>query len=729
VTTALSLYRGEFLDGLSIQDSPLFEEWLGQRRAYYRQQVERLQMALADAEQPALLVDWGEIPGPGILYGRENELAQVERWLVGDQARLIGIYGIGGQGKTALAAALVRQLAQPSPNRSGRDIPPSPFQRIIWRSLLNAPHLDEILLDWIRFLSDYAVTELPSSLDRKIALLLELLRVRPSLLVLDNLESLLESGTRAGRFRPGYVAYGQLIGRFAQSEHQSCLLITSREQLSDIQPPFQLPAQAHHLFLSGVSAAEGVAILRGQKVQGDVRSLNALSVHYSGNPLALLLAAQAIHDLFVGDADDFLAQDRLIFEDIRDMLDAQIRRLAPLEFDLLLWLAVEREPVSLREMNANLVGSRDPSAVMDTLRSLKRRLLVESDTSPQASAAPVLFGLQNVVLEYLTEWLVATACQELEEGRLHILRSHGLLKAHTRTYVRESQQRLILKPIMTRMAALWGQANLGTRLRPLLDQLRQEDRVKTGYAAANLLHLLLVEGERLEAADFSHLSIQGAYLRNAHLPHVNFAGADLSGSVFTDRIGIIRSVAADPTDAYIAAGSEDGQVWIWHKADQSLHQTIQADTAYIFDIAFSPNGRLLACAGTHGALSLWEVASGRLYKRLQATDSAVKSLAFSPDGACLVSTGSKGEVNLWRIATGEIYRPHGKRDQGSLQSGWSAIGLCHRRPDHTLGVARAEDSILLARRRPGFAVKSGFSSQQGVGGWRLRGWFHLSMEL
>ena len=49
---------------------------------------------------------------------------------------------------------------------------------------------------------------------------------------------------------------------------------------------------------------------------------------------------------FAGDIDAFMGDEVLIFDDIRDLLDQQFARLAALERDILLWLAIEREPIT-----------------------------------------------------------------------------------------------------------------------------------------------------------------------------------------------------------------------------------------------------------------------------------------------------------------------------------------------------------------------------------------------
>ena len=83
-----------------------------------------------------------------------------------------------------------------------------------------------------------AVVVAPGRLDRsatgtglsaRLAVLLELLRDRPSLLVLDNFETVLEPGQREGRYRDRFAGYGAVLQGIGETRHQSCLVVTSRE--------------------------------------------------------------------------------------------------------------------------------------------------------------------------------------------------------------------------------------------------------------------------------------------------------------------------------------------------------------------------------------------------------------------------------------------------------------------------------------------------------------------
>ena len=59
---------------------------------------------------PAQRFDLIEMPEADAFYGRQAELVQLEAWIIQEQSRLVTILGIGGQGKTALAAQFVEEL-------------------------------------------------------------------------------------------------------------------------------------------------------------------------------------------------------------------------------------------------------------------------------------------------------------------------------------------------------------------------------------------------------------------------------------------------------------------------------------------------------------------------------------------------------------------------------------------------------------------------------------------
>src|SRR5258707_15848269 len=108
------------------------------------------------------------------------------------------------------------------------------LEYVFWRSLQNAPPLELFLRQCISFVSDQQHLDLPGEIDDQISLLIQYMRDHHCLLVLDNFESVLQPGRHAGHYREEYAAYGRLLQRVGEIQHQSCLLLTSREKPKEV---------------------------------------------------------------------------------------------------------------------------------------------------------------------------------------------------------------------------------------------------------------------------------------------------------------------------------------------------------------------------------------------------------------------------------------------------------------------------------------------------------------
>ncbi len=169
--------------------------------------------------------DWGDAIDVSFFYGRDLELAILEQWILGNSdpetpnkpCRMISLLGIERIGKTSLAVKISQQVQHR-------------FDFLIWRSLRNAPPIENILIQWIQFLSYRQEIIIPRTLDDQIICLLHYLRISRCLLVLDNFDPILQSGDMRGHYRDGYEGYGQLLRSIRDTSHQSCLIFTSREK-------------------------------------------------------------------------------------------------------------------------------------------------------------------------------------------------------------------------------------------------------------------------------------------------------------------------------------------------------------------------------------------------------------------------------------------------------------------------------------------------------------------
>src|SRR5258708_6460786 len=306
-----------------------------------------------------------------------------------------------------------------------------PFDVVVFRSLRDAPECSALLEDCLAVL---APVPLPQSLKRRLSLLLEELRSRRVLLVLDNLEVLLEEGDVLGRLRPGFEAYGHLLRQVTQMGHQSCLLLTSREKPASLRALESRRGPVRSLPLSGLGTGACTQLLAEHEVTGSPEERAHLGGVYAGNPLALNIVAETIIDLFEGQIDPFLAGGTVIFGSITELLEEQWARLSPWEQAVLCWLPTLREPVTLEDLLAVLVSPLAHGQVLEAVDGLRRRCLIERGQRAGS------FTLQSVVLEYVTSKLVTTASQEIGEGRLERLLQPGLSQPQPQAYLPHTQE-------------------------------------------------------------------------------------------------------------------------------------------------------------------------------------------------------------------------------------------------------------------------------------------------
>ncbi|MFN8489016.1 MAG: BTAD domain-containing putative transcriptional regulator [Caldilineaceae bacterium] len=599
--------------------------------------------------------DWNDVPEISKLYGRQMELGQLVRWLVdapgGPGARLVALLGIGGVGKTTLAATVAKAVALH-------------FDQVLWRSLLNAPPLDELLHNMLQRLADERLPNFPTRLDAQLALLLDYLRQRRCLLVLDNLESILDPD-QPGQMRPGYGGYAQLLQTVAERSHQSCLLLTSRERPQGMEHWEEDSPLVRTLVLEGLDAAAGRAMLTARGLSGPAADAASLVERYSGNPLALKLVAQTVQELFGGDIAAFLAVEAPIFDDVRIILDQQFARSSPLEQELLLWLAVERAPISAAMLRANLVQPPPMPRFLEALRALQRRSLLENGGQG--------FTLQNVVIEYLTEQLVEAVSQEILDLRFwildaevdesqskiqnlnsKILNRHALLKAQATEAIRKSQARLLLQPVAERLLVQLGKARLATQIERLLTTLRQTAPLAPGYAGGNLLNLLLALGLDVSGYAFSHLCVWQAYLRDAYLPDLQLVGADLRDAAFTQSVGAVLGLHFDDKGELVVMALREGILGLWRARTGELIRRVRMDGQTFHAAVLHTNGRLMAQRTIRRTIDLVEVTSDRLLHTLTGQYSPIWQLAFSPNGHYVASGHSGGEICVWEVASGRL---------------------------------------------------------------------------
>jgi WD40 repeat protein/transcriptional regulator with XRE-family HTH domain len=622
-------------------------------------------------------VDWMGALDVKHFAGREVEVAELTQWIVQERCRTIVLLGMGGIGKSMLASFMGQHLAPE-------------FEAVLWRSVRDAPLCEDLVADCITFFSEIPSAGFPTSLEQRINQLLTCLQARRCLLVLDNLETLLASGDGEGSYLSGHEGYGRLIQRLSESAHQSCLLLTSREKPREIEPLEGTRAPVRSLRLAGVDEQEAQELLIDKGLSGTRAAWQRFVASYAGNPLALKIVAQAVQDLFSGDLDRFLHEGELIFNGIRPVLRQQVGRLTPLEHLLLTWLAVLREwtplDILVRVLHPRVLRTQ----ILEALEALGRRSLLER--GQQAS-----FGLQSVVMEYLTDVLGEHLSEEIVQGDPQQLRRYALEQAQAKDYVRQTQVRLLVHPLIMRLRSeLEADGLVEAHLLRLLEQFRSEDAAIQGYGPVNVISLLKDLRGHLRDLDLSRLSIRGAYLQGVEMQDASLSAAMLHEVVFTEVFDAVLSVAVSPDGRYFAAGSNSGHVRIWHEEGRGVHLTIQGHTDRVGAIAFSPDEETFATASWDGTIRLWDLTTGASIWTAQDHHAPVTSIAINPNGK-LMSGSYDGAISLWDLRTGILLSRFQGQGERILTVAWSANGrlLASGGQDGIIRLWDAEQETLL----------------------------------
>ncbi|OAD24126.1 hypothetical protein THIOM_000017 [Candidatus Thiomargarita nelsonii] len=277
--------------------------------------------------------------------GRGEELEEMKNELFKADTRAIeitgrpvavGVVGSPGIGKTLLASKLIRLLHDQA----------APFAASAWASLRpdfgakKPPSFHSITDSLLIALSDGKITSEMTSKDdfrEKTNKLLALLKKRPCLVVLDNVESVLkrEDTQLAGYFEPDCKDYAYLFDELIKREHQSKIIFTSREALVALSSSNYKSFQLH-----GLKHEDAIKLLK-KNLDATDEKLEQLSKYYKGYPKALELVAAFIRDNCKGDVESFMeARSGDLAGDLDNILDEVFERMSDEECECLRGISV-----------------------------------------------------------------------------------------------------------------------------------------------------------------------------------------------------------------------------------------------------------------------------------------------------------------------------------------------------------------------------------------------------
>ncbi|RUR72269.1 NB-ARC domain-containing protein [Chlorogloeopsis fritschii PCC 9212] len=394
--------------------------------------------------KPDSHLDLGEATDVSSFCGRETELALVKQYIIQDSCRLLVICGMAGIGKTALSVKLVQEVQEN-------------FDYVIWRSLHFAPPLESILTQLIQFLSPQQLTNsIETSINYTISQLLDCLRYSRCLIILDHVDAILSnkytdeptnfnlptnnsiiqnnysySLPHTG-YHQGYEEYGDLIRRLGDSQHQSCLLIITRDKPREITDLEGKTLPVRCLKLTGLNQAESIKFFTNQDLPGaSQENIIKITEWYAGNPLFIKLVANRIHEFFGDSIEEFLAQNTLVCGNIRIILDEQFNRLSSLEKQIMYCLAVNPSFISLQTIESNILPGLPQHLLLKGIELLQKRSLIER----QASS----YSLTPVLREYIIERFIEEHWKLSAEKAGSLLITHTFLAKQLKNYIKASR--------------------------------------------------------------------------------------------------------------------------------------------------------------------------------------------------------------------------------------------------------------------------------------------------
>lgn len=484
--------------------------WYVNQSAAANRQIEGVDLPCREIDQSQ--VDFGlEFD----FYGRTEEITTLTNWCLVERCRLILLIGMGGMGKTSIAAEVATQL-------HGK------FDRIIWRSLVNTPQISSLCCDLIQSLSPQSAVELPDTLDGQIDLLIASLGQHRCLLIFDNVESILAAQVQCGQYLANYDGYDRLFRAIGELPHQSCAILTSREKPHTIaRLEVVNPQVVKTLNIEGMAAPVAHELVQSHGCpQLPAWMWAEVHAHYNGNPLALKIATLAAVEMTGGgekmlELYPLMKEGKLRFKSIDDSLMRQFDRLSEIEQQLVYWLAIAREPITGKELHANLIiHPQAPGEIINALQSLARRCIIVGSNFTSDRLRQRRWSIQPVMIAYLTRRLIDRFVTELAPcspinspsekcglevsisgapfqdspdlpDRFFHLNHYALIQPQLTNGIDQTQRQLMLQPTIDRLITTWkSPADLIQHLQQISTAWQDLEPVPAGYLRSNLVNLV-----------------------------------------------------------------------------------------------------------------------------------------------------------------------------------------------------------------------------------------------
>ena len=325
-------------------------------------------------------------PNKSLAYwqGRTAEIANLKLWLNNPNIPLIGIEGIGGIGKSMLSAYIYE------------DETIAGFTKRFWADVSSGVIFPDVAT---QVLQEFGF-RVPEQETQLVQALVKCLQSGEYLLIIDNLESLLQTdGIWGSQF------YEDFFTTWVECGGKSKVIVTTRERP-------ELPKRWEWLPLSGLKIEDGIKLLTALGIQGNLEEFVKL---VDGYPLLLRFVADLLKEeypqdphlkrlesLGLGNLQQLLTDAKVVGSHRREnvamvlVLDTSFGRLSELQKSLLQNISVYRGAVNSKAAVAVFLESSEKEIEKELRNLVKRSFLSEKLIDDGR-----WFEFQPVVLEYV----------------------------------------------------------------------------------------------------------------------------------------------------------------------------------------------------------------------------------------------------------------------------------------------------------------------------------------
>jgi WD40 repeat protein len=159
----------------------------------------------------------------------------------------------------------------------------------------------------------------------------------------------------------------------------------------------------------------------------------------------------------------------------------------------------------------------------------------------------------------------------------------------------------------------------------------------------------------------------------------------------------VTAVALSPDGRTIVSGSLDGTVKVWDAHDGRLLRSLAGHTHWVTAVALSADGRTIVSGAWDSTVKVWDAHDGRLLRSLEGHTAWVNAVALSPDGRTIVSGSADRTVKVWDAHDGRLLRSLEGHTDAVTAVALSADGrtIVSGADDRTVKVWDAHDGRLL----------------------------------